>query len=165
MIKRIAIFLVIVLLLAAGGVGYLYMTANVSVAALGVGATEATAQPEVFAALAQQLSEGSVTGTVFRDKPLGKIEDYQFLTYTVRLQNNCFLPADMIELQITPMDGDVMQLYDGTPCTLRARDMGDVQATILTGIDMHAIREITVTYYIWGYPFTLKTAYQSRTGR
>jgi hypothetical protein len=33
----------------------------------------------------------------------------------------------------------------------------DATATILTEKNMHAIREVTITYYIWGVPFTMKT--------
>lgn len=42
--KAIAILMVIALVVAVCGVGYLYMTANVSVVAVGMTATEATVQ-------------------------------------------------------------------------------------------------------------------------
>ncbi len=35
---------------------------------------------------------------------------YEFFTYTVRLKNNCLLNCDMVELQVTPRDGDIIQL-------------------------------------------------------
>ena len=52
-----------------------------------------------------------------------------------------------------------MQLGDFSPKTLPARTTGDIQATILTDIGMHAVREVNVTYYMWGLPFTLRTTY------
>ena len=157
--KYIAITLVIALLAAVGGVGYLYLTANVVVDAVSVTATEASAAPDHFDALSALMEEGAMTGTVFSDKPLESAEHYQFLTYTVRLKNDAYLPAEMVELQITPMDGDVVQLpTSGTPAIAKRSD-GQVQATILTDIHSHTVREINISYYMWGFPFTLRTTY------
>ena len=130
--KYIAILLVVVLLACVGGVGWLYLNANVTVAATGVIA-------------------------VFQQGTLGEAEGYQFYTYTVRLNNGCFLTADMVEVQVTPMEGDVLQLGDDTARALPARTTGDIQATILTDVNMHAVRELNITYYMWGLPFTLRT--------
>jgi len=156
--KALAILSVIVLIAAIGGVGYLYMTSSVVVAALDVFAVEADTQPELFAALKSQVESGSVIGTAYTGQTaLGDASGYQFLTYTVRLKNNCFVTADMVELQVTPMEGDVLQIGDFQPKALQAQTTGDLQAVILTDIHMHATRELNVTYYIWGMPFTLRT--------
>lgn len=157
--KYIAIFTVLLLIASLIGVGYLYLTSNVTVEAIGVVAVEASTQPEMFERLCQQVESHSVIGTAFTSQPLGDISNYQFYTYTIRLKNNCFLTADMVEVQVTPMQGDVLQLADDTARALPARTTGDLGATILTDINMHSVRELNISYYMWGVPFTIRTTY------
>ena len=157
--KYAAIFMVLVLIASLVGVGYLYLTANVTVQAVGVTAVEAATQPALFEELARQVENRQVLGTAFSSVPLGSMENYQFYTYTVRLRNNSFVTADMVEVQVTPMEGDVLQIGDDTARALPARSTGDITATILTDVNMHSVRELIVTYYMWGVPFSLKTAY------
>lgn len=157
--KYAAIFMVLVLIASLVGVGYLYLTANVTVQAVGVTAVEASTQPALFEELARQVENRQVLGTAFSSVPLGSVENYQFYTYTVRLRNNSFVTADMVEVQVTPMEGDVLQIGDDTARALPARSTGDITATILTDVNMHSVRELIVTYYMWGIPFSLKTAY------
>lgn len=156
--KYLAIFSVLVLIVTLVGVGYLYMTANIVVEAFGVIATEAATQEALFNDLKTQLRLGAVIGTPFVEaQELSTAEDFQFLTYTVRLRNNCTVPADMVELQITPMAGDVLQIGSSQDVKLPAGQTVDTTATILTQKNMHSIREVCITYYIWGVPFTMKT--------
>jgi len=156
--KYFAILTVLILIATLVGVGYMYMTANIFVDAVGVVATEAANQPVHFAELRQQLRLGAVTGTPFvQSQELADAESYQFLTYTIRLKNDTAVTADMVELQVTPMAGDVLQIGSYHDVKLPAGQTVDATATILTAKDMHPIREVTITYYIWGVPFTMKT--------
>ena len=159
--KFIAILSVLLLIVSLVGVGSLYMTANVVVEAAGVSELAASTQPELFAELRDQVRLGAVVGTQFVNATeLGSAGDYQFLTYTVRLRNDCYVSADMVELQVTPMTGDVLQLGTSADVKLPSKATTDISASILTKADMHPIREVTVTYYVWGVPFTLKTTVQ-----
>lgn len=156
--KYFAILTVLFLIVTLVGVGYMYMNANIYVEAVGVIATDAQSQQALFEELQTQLRLGAVVGTPYTAaQELAGPEDYQFLTYTVRLRNNCSVPADMVELQITPMAGDILQVGSSQDVKLPAGQTVDATATILTGVNMHAIREVTITYYIWGVPFTMKT--------
>lgn len=156
--KVLAILSVIVLIASLVGVGYLYMTSSVAVIGLDVIAVEAATQPDLFNQLKAQVESGGVLGTAYTSQTwLEDASAYQFLTYTVRLQNNTFVTADMVELQVTPMNGDVLQIGDFTPKALQSHATGDIQATILTDASMHSTRELNVTYYIWGMPFSLRT--------
>lgn len=157
--KYVAILTVLLLIASLIGVGYLYLTANVTVEAIGVVAVEASTQPELFEQLRQQVENQSVVGTAYTTTPLGDASNYQFYTYTIRLKNNCFVTADMVEVQVTPMDGDVLQLADTSARALSARSTGDLGATILTDISMHSVRELNISYYMWGVPFTIRTTY------
>lgn len=157
--KYVAIVTVLLLIASLVGVGYLYLTANVTVEAIGVVAVEAASQPDMFQALARQVEEQRVIGTAYTTAPLSDAANYQFYTYTVRLKNNCFVTADMVEVQVTPMQGDVLQLADSSARALSARATGDLSTTILTDINMHSVRELNISYYMWGIPFTIRTAY------
>ena len=155
--KRFAIVSVVLLLIALLGVGAMYMTSNVTVIAQGVTALEAYRDYDLFTDLSAQVRAGAVVGTSFvAPQELSSAEDYVFYTYTFRLENNTTLPAEMIEVQITPMSGDILQIGSDQVLTI-----GDVTATILTSKDMHAIREANITYYIWGIPFTIRTTIQT----
>ena len=156
--KYFAILTVLLLIVTLVGVGYLYMTANVVVEATGVSAVPTASQPELFDSLATQMRLGAVIGTPFiAAQELSAPENYQFYTYTVRLKNNSTVPADMVELQITPMSGDILQIGSSADVKLPAGQTVDATATILTTKHMHSIREVNITYYIWGAPFTMKT--------
>ena len=156
--KYFAIITVLILIATLVGVGYLYMNANVFVEAVGVIATDAVSQYELYEDLRDQLRLGAVAGTPYISATeLSGPENYQFLTYTIRLRNNTSVPADMVELQVTPMAGDVLQIGSFEDVKLPAARSVDATATILTDVNMHPIREVTITYYIWGVPFTMKT--------
>ena len=157
--KYVAALMVILLLAAIGGVGYLYMTANLVVEATGLTTCTALEQQATFDDLNTRMGLSAVQGTVFSPETLGKADDYAFYTSTLRLRNDCFLDMDMIEVQIVPAEGDVLQMGDLQPKGLPARSTGDISATILTANGNHGVREIIVTYYVWGVPHTLKTTY------
>ncbi|MCH5286218.1 MAG: hypothetical protein J1E43_02255 [Christensenellaceae bacterium] len=158
--KAAAIVSVVLLIACLLGIGVLYATADMAVESIGVIAVEAATQPDLFNQLRQQVETGSVLGTAYTSQSwLDDASNYQFYTYTIRLRNDCFVTADMIEAQVTPMDGDILQIGDYTVKQLPARTTGDLQVTILTAVGMHPVREINVTYYVWGMPFTLKTTY------
>lgn len=156
--KIFAILSVLVLLLTLVGVGSLYMTANIYVDACGVTTMEATARQEMFDSLAEQARLGAIVGTPYTNTPtLGDAEDYQFCIYTIRLKNDCRIPAEMVEVQVSPMAGDVLQVGGAPFGTVNPGATSDMTAVILTQAGMHAVREVTITYYMWGIPFTLKT--------
>lgn len=155
--KYFAILTVLVLIATLVGVGYMYMSSNIYVEAVGVGSTLAQDQPALFEELSDQVRLNAVIGTPYiSTQELSGAENYKFYTYTVRLRNNCAVNAEMVEMQITPMSGDVLQIGSTANITLPAQQTADVSATILTDVNMHEIREVTITYYVWGVPFTLK---------
>ena len=155
--KFFAALMVLALLASIGGVTYLYLDATVTVEATGVAVVEAHAQPDLFADIKSQVRNNAVVGTVFRQEALANAEDYQFCVYTVRLANKTFVTADMIEVQVTPIDGDILQIGETGAHALSARSTGDIQATTLSRRGTQSMREVTVTYYMWGIPFSVKT--------
>ena len=157
--KYVAWLMVVLLLCAIGGIGYLYMTANIVVTSIALSTQPATDQQALFADLKARLENGSALGTVFQSASLGGPEEYAFYTYTLNLKNQSFLQADMLEMQIVPMDGDVLQLRQTQPRAIGSRGEGNISGAILTKAGNHAVREIIITYYVWGIPFNMKTTY------
>lgn len=154
--KPLAIILVILVLAALVGVGYLYFTANLTVTFASVTATDPMTQTDVFTQLKNSLENDTFVGTRYSTASLNGPEDYLFYTWAVRLENNSFLPADTVEIQVTPMTGDVLLYGDPAEHTLAARSSGELSATILTARSMHSVREAIVTWYVWGLPFSAR---------
>ncbi len=152
--KPLAIILIILVLAAFVGVGYLYFTSNLTVAFSSVVATDPVDQTEAFSQIKAAVENETFVGTRFSSEPLGSPEGYLFYTWTLHLENNSFLPADTIEIQITPMTGDVLLLGDTARHMLDSRKTLDLSATVLTSRSMHSVREAIVTWYVWGLPFS-----------
>ena len=162
--KPLAIILVLLCVVAVGAMAYLYFDASVSVLETGRVAADAAGSAE-FSAIREALSADAFPGTVFISGDLGPEEDYQFQTYTVRLQNRTFLPAEVVELQICPMDGDVLQVsslsrWEPVRQDLSAHSWKDFSVTLLTRKDLPGVRELIITWYQWGRPFEMKITCQ-----
>lgn len=157
--KYVAWLFVLLLVAALVGVGYLYTTAQVVAEGLGAQAYEAQSQQAAFDDLKHRLQNGTVLGTVFSNEALGESSEYAFYTYTVRLRNDSLIAADMVEVQVVPTEKDILQVGDAAQRSLPPRSKGDISCTILTHRDSDPMREIIVTYYIWGKPFSIKETY------
>ena len=154
--KAFAIFLIVLVLAAVIGVGWLYMNARMDIRFDSCIANDGYTQAEVFNSVKARLKNDTFIGTRFTNEELETADQYQFLTYTIHVNNHSFLKAEVIEIRITPMQGDVLQLGDETLHDLPSGRQADLSATILTNRNMHSVREATVTWYFWGLPFTEK---------
>ena len=154
--KAAAIILIVLVLAAVGAVGWLYLNANMVVRFENCIATDAVSQLDYFGHLKDSIASSSFVGTLYTQAEPGTADNYQFLSYTVRLTNRAFLDAEVIEIRITPMEGDVAQIGETQQYRLPAGKTMDLSATILTARGMHSVREATVTCYFWGIPFTTK---------
>jgi hypothetical protein len=96
-------------------------------------------------------------GVMFSQEEIGDAAEYAFITYTLELSNQCLVPIDMIEIQVIPQDGDVLQIGDFEVHSLQPKTSGIVTATILTLKDNHSVREVLITYYVWGVSFSIRT--------
>jgi len=159
--KPVAIFLIIALLIALIGTGYLYTNCKISATEILLTTSDAASQERFFSQLKQQVADDSVEGVLFDQSLTENVDDYQFLTYSVHLLNQCYIPADMIEFQVTPAAGDILQIGDTANHTLAARSEDTFSVTILTRKDVDAVREINCSYYLWGIPFYQKMHYSS----
>ena len=154
--KAFAIFLIVLVLVAVVGVGWLYMNARMDIRFDSCVANDGITQSEVFYNIKRKLKNDTFIGTRFINEEPGEADQYQFLTYTIHVNNHSFLKAEVIEIRITPMQGDVLQIGEETPHDLPSGRQTDLSATILTDRNMHSVREATVTWYFWGIPFSEK---------
>ena len=154
--KIAAVILIILVLAAVCAVGYLYLNANLDVRFVSCIASDGVSQVETFNMLKKKVENSTFVGTRFSSDSLGTADQYQFLTYTVSLDNHSFLNAEVIEIRITPMNGDVLQLGELSEHDLSSGQRTELSAMILTARNMHSVREATVSYYFWGIPFTTK---------
>lgn len=139
-------------------VGYLFLTAEVQVSdirAQGIPIDSAELEK-----IKTAVAEDTFVGTLYQKPQEWKdASEYIYLDYSIRLLNNCLVPIDMIEAQIVPQSNDILQTADLDVHSLDMKSEGDLKVRILTTKDTHSIREIIVTYYVWGVSFSLKTVY------
>lgn len=154
-IASVSLLLVMVLL-----VGYLFFTAEVRVTDVAVQGVSAAEDPAAFETLKNAVLEETFQGTLYQ-KPLTweDASEYVYLTYTLRIRNDCLVPIDMIEAQVVPQATDILQTADLSVKSLGAKSEGDLTVQILAPKDAHPVRELIVTYYVWGVSFNLKTTY------
>ena len=157
-LKFAAIASVSLLLVMACMVGYLFLTAEVQV--VEIKAQAAIVTEDTLKEVQRSIEGETLMGTLFQ-KPLAwkDASEYVQLEYTIRLRNNCLVPIDMIEVQIVPQNTDILQHADLEVRSLNAKSEGELKASILTTKDAHPVREIIITYYVWGVSFTQKTVY------
>lgn len=151
-IASFSLLLVMVLL-----VGYLFLTAEVQVVDIQVKGTPASEDAQAFERLKQSVLDETFQGTLFQ-KPLEwkDADEYVYLTYTIRLRNSCLVPIDMVEAQVVPQSSDILQLANLEVRSLDLKSEGDLSVTILAPKDTHSVREMIVTYYLWGVSGSLK---------
>lgn len=158
-VKAIAIILVLVCLVAFVGLGYLYMTSSVTVVDVNMTICEAKSQTALFNELITQVASGSAAATVYSDAIPQTPEQCVFLQYSVKLKNSTFLNAELAEIRITPIPGDYLQVGEAVPTDLSPGTTGTVNAVLLTDKDAKTTHELTISYYLWGIPFFVRTTY------
>ena len=157
--KATAIILVLVCLAAFVGLGYLYMTASVAVTDVELTVCEASAQTALYEELRTQIAGGNAAATVFSEGIPDEPDGCVFLQYSVTLKNNTFMNAEQVEIRVTPVTGDYVQVGEALPTDIAPGSAGTVNAVLLTDREARTIREMDVSYYLWGIPFFVRTTY------
>ena len=165
--KKVAITLAVIALLLAGATLWGVSQATLQVKPLDALSMNADTPLAEFERLMALLDHNAVRGTVFDPVVTGDPADYSILRYTLRVRNNGLLPAKMLEAMVVPVAGDVLcysqqdaQGQDiNQPLILGPRQEADLHCYLLTRRNLHPVRELRVTYYIWGHPFLVKVTY------
>jgi len=155
--KMLAIAVLIVTIIGAGAVLYGINTLAPVVEQTSMLATPAEQAQDIFAGVMDQMSKGTFTGSVFAQPVMPDAKDCTFLTYTVRLANKGFFPAEWVSLNIMPVRGDLLQLDNVQANVLASGSRGDISATILHEGDAgQTQRDYTISCYVFGKKITLE---------
>ena len=156
-LKVLAIIVLIVTIAGAGAVLYGINSLAPVVEQTQVAVTPASQAQDVFDGVRNQLANGTFTGRVFAQPGEISAQECTFVTYTVRLANKGFFPAEWIALDVQPKDGDLLQLDNVQANVLASGSRGDIAATILRAGDMaDTQRSFTITCYVFGRKITLQ---------
>lgn len=159
--KALAIVVLIVTIAGAGVVLYGINTLEPVVEQTTVQITPAVQAQDIFDGAMAQVSSGTFTGRVFEQPGLLGAQDCTFLTYTVRLANKGFFPAEWVSLDVQPTYGDVLQLDNVQANVLASRSRGDISATVLhAGDASQTQRNYIVQCYVFGRKITLEGTIQ-----
>ena len=159
--KILAIGVLIVTIAGAGVVLYGIRTLAPVVAQVQVTVTPAQEAQDIFDGVLAQVSDGTFTGRVFSASAAPEAEDCAFVTYTVRLANRGFFPAEWVSLDMHPIEGDLLQLDNVQANVLAGGSQGDIAVTILhAGDGAQTQRGYTIQCYVFGRKITLQGSTQ-----
>lgn len=157
-LKLMAILCTVVLLALGGFVLYFFKTANVEIVSIQSEGISLSQDSDLFQDVVDKVQNQTFIGTIFQKPTEWKhADDYIILNYTIHLKNGCLVPIDMIEIQIVPKSEDILQFGNSSINSLSEKAEEDFSASILTSKESNAVREIIVTYYVWGISFSLRT--------
>lgn len=151
-LKGLAIGVLLLTIAGACAVLYALNTFTPRVEQVTVTATPAAQAIEAFSQVKEQLESGTFAGRVYGNTSDLTADGYTFVTYTVRLQNRGFFPAEWISLAVMPTDGtEILALADTGKYVLAAGSRGDLSATILVKDEgQNTARELSVACYVFG---------------
>ena len=142
-------------------------------AVVGTQLDAAAHSPQVFSAaeheaeflrLEKALKNNSLIGTAYMQNIEGAASEYNLVIYTVTLRNKGLLPAQMTEMVVSPADNDVLCYTDGSAqgdipdITVPAGGAATIRCVLLTRAQARqtTVRDLYISYYIWGNPFTIR---------
>ena len=146
-------------LVAGGTLGYALFSTNLAVTAKGLQVLPARDRAAEFEALRLSARQKSLLGTLLKSGEWGGAEDYSFYLYSLRLKNNGLVPAEMVEMQVAPIENDMLFYGDTQETVIPPGGEKDVWVVLLTEGTPHSIRDLYITYYLWGHPQEVKFTY------
>ena len=157
---RTAAIVLLVLVLAVGGaLGWELFHTNLQVTGKALETLPAAERVPQYDALRTAVSRQSLLGTVLKKTEMGPAENYSYYIYTLRLKNNGLVPAEMVEMQVAPIENDVLFYGDTQETVIPPGGEKDVWCVLLTEGTPHSVRDLYVTYYLWGHPQEVKFTY------
>ena len=157
--KTVAIVLLVAVLAAGGIIGYGLFNTSLGIIGKNVQVHPASDLPGEFQALKNAVEQKSLLGTLLSKAPLGSAQEYTYYVYSLTLKNNGLVPAEMVEMQIAPLPQDVLFYGKNEEVIIQPGQTCDLQCVLLTRGDTHPVRDLHVTYYLWGHPHEVKYTY------
>ena len=140
-IKILAIAVLVITIAGAGAVLYAINTLVPQVVKVSVSAIPAVQAEDTFNAVIAAAGQETFTGRMLLGGLDVRAEDASFVTYTVRLKNKGFFPAEWISLEAASREDvslgthDILQVDQYGANVLAPGAEGDIAATVLTTID------------------------------
>ena len=159
--KTAAIALIVLVLIVSATLGYALFHTNLQVVAKGMQVIPAQDRPGDFEQLRQAAAQRSLLGTVLTAGELGEAQDYTYYVYSLRLKNSGLVPAEMVELQISPIAQDALFYGAAEEIVIPPGETRDVWCVLLTRGAPHPVRDMYITYYLWGHPQEVKFTYDN----
>ena len=157
--RTVAIILMVLVLAVGGTLGWALFHTNLQVTGKALQTLPARNRAAEFDTLRTAVARQSLLGTALKTGEIGPAENYSYYIYTLRLKNNCLVPAEMVEMQISPIEADVLFYGDTREIVIPPGGEKDVWCVLVTEGAPHAVRDIYVTYYLWGHPQEVKFTY------
>ncbi len=154
--RFLAAMLLIVVLLAAGFIGYCYWGATMEIEAVAASVVPAVEAMGTYNDTVRQIRDETFLGTRYRLDDFIMPDGYTFLTLTVKLRNRGILPQDWIRIEVLPNAADIAQLYTERTPSLGGMSAGELSATVLMRSGASTDRRIRVTYYVLGTQFSVE---------
>ena len=162
--KTVAIVLIVLVLAVGGCMGYALFHTNLQVIGKSLQIIPAGERQAEFDALRLNVENQSLLGTVVRADALENAADYSYYVYTLRLKNAGLVPAEMVEMQIAPISSDVLFYGETQEIDIPVGGTRDVWCVLVTKGTPHAVRDMYITYYLWGHPHEIKFTYDNTLG-
>lgn len=157
--KTAAILLVILALILGSVLCYGLFNTTLQITGKNLQTFSAAERIAEFSTLQAAVEQRSVIGTVLQDQPLEAAENYRYYVYTLRVKNKGLVDAEMVEMQIAPIAQDILYYGPTEEIIIRPGETRDIWCTLLTREATHAVRDLHVTYYLWGHPHEVKYTY------
>ncbi len=154
--KYVAILLIVITLAAGGVVVYALLNTSLAVEGQGFQAISASERANEFLTLQSVVERNALQGVVYRDAALDDPGKYTYYVYTLRLHNKCLVAAEMVEMQVSPAQADVLMYGESNEVIIPAGATRDVWCAVVTEGAPVAARDITVTYYLCGNPNSVR---------
>ncbi len=159
--KTFAILMIVVVLAAVGVVGYGLFNTTLEVIGKDVQVFSAQSQPAQFEQLKVAVERDALIGTRLKNQPLSGAENYTYHVYTLRVKNPGLVDAQMVEMQIAPLGSDVLYYGETGEVVIEAGQTRDIWCVLLTEGETHDVRNMYITYYLWGHPCEVKFTYDN----
>lgn len=153
--KAIAKFLTLITTLVLLAGGYIVWASEITASPVGGTVESAADRVEAFEGIRQSAQLGAANLLMYKPEIEQGAEQYVFVTYTVRLRNLNALPAEWLELSLTPQEGDVLMVKSSVE---DVPAFGEELVTVVLMTDRTAAsyaRHATLTYYVYGHEVSI----------
>lgn len=154
--KTAAIVLSVLVLIAGAAIGYELFNTALELKGTYVQTFSASEREQEFQSLRNAAEQNAVQGTLLRGTKWQTSGHYTYHVYTLRLKNSGLLPAEMVEMQVVPIAEDVLFYGETGKIDLAPGEERNLSVVLLSEGQPHEVREIKITYYIWGHAQEVK---------